>query len=59
MTNSIKIILCAFSKDSDQPGHPPSLIYVFEVPKKRILLPLLPIDDTDSTGESGRMLRLV
>ena len=44
--NKINKISCAPSKDSDQPGHPPSLIWVFAVRTKKHWWPWLPIDDT-------------
>ena len=37
---------CATSEDSDQPWHPPSLIRVFAVPKKKAYLP------TESTAKT-------
>ena len=50
---------CAPSEDSDQPGHPPSLIRVFavrSVGSKRHKLPSCESKDSDQTG---RMARLV
>ena len=42
---------CAPSEDSDQPGHPPSLIRVFSVCMKKPLLPTECLAKTDQTGQ--------
>ena len=40
---------CAPSEDSDQPGHPPSLIKGLRCPHEEILGPKLPIERTAKT----------
>ena len=52
-------MICAHSKDSDQPGHPPSLIRVFTVRLKidRILaIHEVHSEDSDQTGHSPRLI---
>ena len=46
------------SKDSDQPGHPPSLISL-RCPHEESLVPKLPIECTAKTDQTGRMPRLI
>ena len=48
-------MICAPSKDSDQPGHPPSLISL-RCPLEEALGPGLPIEHTAKTQ---RVLRLI
>ena len=48
----------ALSEDSDQPGHPPSLISL-RCPHEEILCPQLLIERTTKTDQTGRMSRLV
>ena len=45
---------CAPSEDSDQPGHPPSLVRVFAVRLKEGC-----IERTAKTDQTGRMRRLI
>ena len=49
---------CAPSEDSDQPGHPPSLISI-RCPPKESLGPKLYIERTAKTDQTGRMPRLI
>ena len=48
---------CAPSEDTDQPGHPPSLIRVFAVRMKKhwvLRYPLSTSEDSDQTGRTTR-----
>ena len=47
-------LACAPSEDSDQPGHPPSLIRVFTVRMKKAWVLSYPLSD-----QTGRMPRLI
>ena len=49
---------CAPSKDSDRPGHPPSLITVFAVHMKKSFGPKLEIECTAKTDQTGQMTDL-
>ena len=49
---------CAPSEDSDQPGHPPSLIRVFAVRMKKagiLTYPLSASEDSDRTGRTPKL----
>ena len=46
---------CAPSKDSDQPGHPPSLISL-RCPHEETLGPLSALEDSDQTGWIPRLI---
>ena len=51
---------CAPSEDSDQPGHPPSLIIVFAVRmKKAWVLSYQKWVHSEDSDQTGRMLRLI
>ena len=49
---------CSTSEDSDQPGHPPSLIRVFAVRMKKpwVLTHLAHREDSDQTGRMPRLI---
>ena len=51
---------CASSEDSDQPGHPPSLIRVFPVRMKKAWVLSYPVsahsEDSDQTGQMPRLI---
>ena len=47
--DKINKMTCVPSEDSDQPGHPPSLIRVFAVSMKKTLGPCLPTECTAKT----------
>ena len=47
------------SEDSDQPGHPPSLIRVFAVRSMGSLDPILLQADNADSDQTGRMPRLI
>ena len=54
--DKINKMACAPSEDSDQPGHPPSLIRVFAVRMKKawvLSYPLSASDDSDQTGHTS------
>ena len=51
-------ITCASSEDSDQPGHPPSLISLC-CPHEEALGPMPPINRTAKTDQTGQMPRLI
>ena len=48
--------VCALSKDSDQPGHSPSLIRVFAVRMQKAWVHLECIAKTDQTGWMPRLI---
>ena len=53
---------CAPSEDSDQPGHPPSLIRSFAVRMKKawvLRYPLNASEDSDQTGQMPRLIRVL
>ena len=50
---------CAPSVDSDQPGHPPSLIRVFAVRMKKAWVISYPLSASEDSDQTGRMLRLI
>ena len=50
---------CASSEDSDQPGHPPSLIRVFAVHTKKHLVLGHPSAYSDDSGQTEPMPRLI
>ena len=56
-----KLTKCAPSEDSDQPGHPPSLIRVFAVRLKKAWVLRYPLSiyggDSDQTGRLPRLIR--
>ena len=54
MTQAINKLACAVNKDSDQPGHLPSLIRVFTVHEEAIG-PWLPSERTEKTD----LIRLI
>ena len=47
------------SKDSDQPGHPPSLIRVFAVCSMVAKDPSILHTDSEESDQTGHMLRLI
>ena len=49
---------CAPSEDSDQPGHPPSLIRIFADRKKKAWVFGYPLSAQRRLGQTGRMPRL-
>ena len=51
-------IVCMSSEDSDQPGHPPSLISL-RCPREESLGPWLPIKRTAKTDQTGQVPRLI
>ena len=50
---------CAPSKDSDQRGHPPSLIRVFAVCLKKAWVLSYPLNASEDSDQTGRMPRLI
>ena len=50
---------CAPSEDSDQPGHPPSLIRVFAVRVKKAWVLYTHWAHSEDSDQSGRMLKLI
>ena len=50
---------CAPSDDSDQPGHPPSLIRVFAVRMKKPWVLSYPLSASEDTDQTGRVPRLI
>ena len=50
---------CARSEDSDQPGHPPSLIRVFAVRMKKAWVLSYPLSASEDSDQTGRMPRLM
>ena len=50
---------CAPSEDSDQPGHPPSLIRVFAVRMKKAWVFSYPLSASEDSDQTGRMPRLI
>ena len=54
MTKTNKMA-CAHSEDSDQPGHPPSLIRVFAVRMKKAWVLGYPTECTVKTDQTGRV----
>ena len=50
---------CAPSEDSDQSGHPPSLISVFAVRMKKALVLSYPLSAQRKLYQTGRTLRLI
>ena len=50
---------CAPSVDSDQPGHPPSLIRVFAVRIKKAWVFSYPLSAREDSDQTGRMPRLI
>ena len=50
---------CAPSEDSDQPGHPPSLIRVFTVGMKKAWVLSYPMRGSEDSDQTGRMPRLI
>ena len=48
-------VACAASEDSDQPGHPPSLIRVFAVRMKKATH-WVHSEDSDQTGRMPRLI---
>ena len=50
---------CAPSEDSDQPGHPPSLIRVFAVRMKKAWVLSYPLSTSEDSDQTGRMPRLI
>ena len=50
---------CAPSEDSDQPGHPPSLIRVFACAKRVAKDPSFLHADSEDSDQTGRMPRLI
>ena len=52
-------MVCAPSKDSDQPGHPPSLIRVFAVRMKKAWVLRYPLSASKDSDQNGRMPRLI
>ena len=50
---------CAPSEDSDQPGHPPSLIRVFAVRMKKAWALSYPLSAQQDSDQTGRMPRLI
>ena len=52
-------MICAPSEDSDQPGHPPSLIRVFAVRMKKAWVLSYPLSASEDSDRTGRMTRLI
>ena len=52
-------MVCAPSKDSDQPGHLPSLIRVFPVHMKKAWVLSYPLSATNDSDQTGWMSRLI
>ena len=52
-------IACAPSEDSDQSGHPPSLIRVFAVRMKKAWVLSYPQSTREDSDQTGRMPRLI
>ena len=52
-------LTCAPSKDSDQPGHPPSLIRAFAVHSMVAKDPSFLHADSEDSDQAGRMPRLI
>ena len=50
---------CAPSEDSDQPGHPPSLIRVFAVRMKKAQVLSFQLSASEDSDQTGGMLRLI
>ena len=50
---------CAPSEDSDQPGHPPSLIRIFAVRMMKVWTLSYPLRDSEDSDQTGRMPRLI
>ena len=50
---------CAPSENSDQPGHPPSLIRVFAVRMKKAWVLSYPLSAIEASDQTGRMPRLI
>ena len=50
---------CTPSEDSDQPGHPPSLIRVFAVRMKKAWVLSYPLSASEDSDQTGRMPRLI
>ena len=50
---------CAPSEDSDQPGHPPSLIRVLTVRMKKLCFLSYPLSASEDSNQLGRMPRLI
>ena len=50
---------CAPSEDSDQSGHPPSLISVFAVRMKKAWVLSYPVSASEDSDQTGRMPRLI
>ena len=50
---------CATSEDSDQPGHPPSLIRVFAVHMKKAWVLSYPWAHREDSDQTGQMPRLI
>ena len=50
---------CAPSEDSDQPGHPPSLIRVFAVCMKKAWILSNPLNASEDSNQTGPMPRLI
>ena len=50
---------CAPSEDSDQPGHPPSLIRVFAVRLKKAWVLSYTLNASEGSDQTGRMPRLI
>ena len=50
---------CASREDSDQPGHPPSLIRVFAVRMKKRWTLSFPLAHSEDSDQTGRMSRLI
>ena len=57
--DKINKMTCAPSKDSDQPGHPPSLIRVFAVRMKKHWALNYRLSASEDSDQTGRMLRLI
>ena len=50
---------CVPSEDSDQPGHPPSLIRVFAIRMKKAWVCSYPLSPSKDLDQTGRMPRLI
>ena len=59
MSQQTNKMTCAPSKDSDQPGHPPSLIRLFHVCLKNAWVPSYPLGAELRLDQTGRMPRLI
>ena len=57
--DKIRKMICAPSKDSDQPGHPPSLIRVFAVRMKKPWVLSYPLSAQQRLWQTGRTPRLI